>query len=1690
MATEPKESGRSADPPKTESAGRADPPKTESAGSADPQKKESARRVGQPKKRGRWLKVLGVLACLLLLAALIAPSIAGPLVRPVVQSAINDRVRGEAKIESLSLSWWGSQRVRGLRIADEAGDEVLSASAALDRSLLSLLFSPMNLGKATLAGSADVVLYEDGGSNLQRVFSKPGAGGAPTPRTPGEGPPRIELPGKIALEFDASGLVVRVRHESEPSRRLLARFETLTFGMASGEPIEFALDLGLHEGDGVSESSAGTVTIDASITGAYANSVLDLGQGDLDSTIELRNIAPGRVERALAQVLGLEAVLGEQVNGKVAARGSLPLPSVSLSIDAGAISASLEAEGDGDRLTMKSPGVVTIRSARIVEWLESRGTPIIDEKLATIQAYPEVTVRIESLTLLSKALLGGDWRGTGGTVRVAATPLEMKSDSVPGGAVAARFGDFVLQSADLASGAQLTCDVSPFVAGKSAGRFDVNLSAGGLLGAAGAASATGPGSLSGGVTLTGFDTQVIEPFVSTLGIDLRKGIGPSLDASVAASMRDGPGGQEMVVSLSAKSEGLSAKGGVTRAGSTVRVVEPVEIVCRDAGALLGELASKIGIGTLRSAPTAVAVESGAVNLDRVSGGDPLGAVAAVVTVKSQSITLVGDKSQGYGDVSVGSMEVRAGLDGPGGSVSVDLRGKIGQPGGAMGGVTLAAQAPLSVLRAGGPRGGGIGPTLPASLPTARALNLTLTLADVPTSVAAALVPGQGERIREQLGQAISGSVRAGALEGQASAGLFDLPAIGANGSVTSGGANAEFGLTLRDRVVSLDQRGVLVDRFRLPASLASEGSPYRVSAGGSHSLHLTRASVRLDETGRPVLGSLEAEASVRTTEVAIRRDFGEPVVSPSSDITVRARGVSSVSVKGGIGLRHKTSNYRAAIDLTLTGFAKEAGGAIEPTLASAGATGMVSVEYLPVEVITTLAGGDAGRADELFRALRPAIGPDVSLRLEAMPLSTGEGTSVLVALQSQQYTGAVRGSLTPTRLDAVSANLSGTIVPSLMLLIPPGENGERPIALNAPARIELSVSSAGVARGADGMTDLARAAPATVKFSIPENIGLRAGGKSLGARALDATLVAPLAAMTEGAGAGQRAPAPMTASVKGTLLDERGTPSGGFALDLSQVFAGGKPDGRLDAAVTLTDIASSVIDALAALPPAGAAAERESIAPSMLIGERVSATLKVGGEMRAGNADSPELKNIAGTATLTSSNIRTSAPIGFSYEPGRVRASAGTVQVRATRELLDDLLLKPAPGGQPTASFEQPVDVTIKIGEVVLPIATGDGTPAAVPSFRLDASAPDARIRLRGEAVTGFSGISLGVASAGTTPKDAAVKITFAAGVVGGGGATERVTLGADITRLFKEDGAFAADAARATGTFSAPRLPVLLFDTLAKQNGLLVDALGESASISLDFKDLSRDSGFVDAKFNSDRASASLSGDVSGGVLALRGQPTATLAEVTPALGARLFAGVPSIQTFEKKREDGPAMVRLTNFRAPIDGDLRKMSGEVLINVGTARFTTGGVLNSVLKQVGQTQAGQVGRRLEPLTFNIVNGVAAYPRYKVPLGEYSVETRGSFDLVSRGYDVIAYVPLGTLADEAAGQFNTGIASRLGGALPLFDKLTMVPIRVNGTTGQPSVGVDLELYMTEFGQQLMRPDVLLNQGLQDILNIFR
>ncbi|HLP85278.1 MAG TPA: hypothetical protein VK157_13095, partial [Phycisphaerales bacterium] len=98
---------------------------------------------------------------------------------------------------------------------------------------------------------------------------------------------------------------------------------------------------------------------------------------------------------------------------------------------------------------------------------------------------------------------------------------------------------------------------------------------------------------------------------------------------------------------------------------------------------------------------------------------------------------------------------------------------------------------------------------------------------------------------------------------------------------------------------------------------------------------------------------------------------------------------------------------------------------------------------------------------------------------------------------------------------------------------------------------------------------------------------------------------------------------------------------------------------------------------------------------------------------------------------------------------------------------------------------------------------------------------------------------------------------------------------------------------------------------------------------------------------------------------------------------------------------------------------------------------------------------------LEPLSVTVTDGVATYPKWRVPLGEFTIESEGTVDLVNRQVDVVTWVPLGALTDRAAGMFNTGLGSALGKAG--LDSVSMLPFRTRGSLDKPNTNADLELF---------------------------
>src|SRR5690606_28432513 len=173
---------------------------------------------------------------------------------------------------------------------------------------------------------------------------------------------------------------------------------------------------------------------------------------------------------------------------------------------------------------------------------------------------------------------------------------------------------------------------------------------------------------------------------------------------------------------------------------------------------------------------------------------------------------------------------------------------------------------------------------------------------------------------------------------------------------------------------------------------------------------------------------------------------------------------------------------------------------------------------------------------------------------------------------------------------------------------------------------------------------------------------------------------------------------------------------------------------------------------------------------------------------------------------------------------------------------------------------------------------------------------------------------------------------------------------------------------------------------------------------------------------------------------------------EITPELSNLIAPSLPQIARYEKRPEDEEAYVDQSGLRFPLDGDLSKLNGDLTIALGQAPFQTSSAFARLLKTVQAESQAMVGRRLEPLVVKMRDGVVTYDRFQIPLGEFNLETSGTVDLPARRLDVVTWIPIGALTDEAAGMFNTGLGSLLGRAVPEFERLTMAPWRTRGTFG--------------------------------------
>jgi len=270
-----------------------------------------------PPRRGflkrHWWKIgIGLFLALLLLVLLLPTLASTSPVRSLVVSKINDQLNGKLSIDSWSIGWTGGVTVKGIRIVDSAGVQILECrQLTTQQSLIGAARSRFDLGETKVEG-LDFLLKidKDGKSNFEQLAK------ASTDRTPSEsksepapaGKESSSLPDvKVQFVGDIRGTI---ETEGLPPLFLTdGRINVKVTGI--NDPIQHDIKLVMN----VAGGKPGTVAITGSID------AVDNGQVNLEklkanptltlSEIDLASMAP------FLKLAGLDLTVAGRTDGKI-----------------------------------------------------------------------------------------------------------------------------------------------------------------------------------------------------------------------------------------------------------------------------------------------------------------------------------------------------------------------------------------------------------------------------------------------------------------------------------------------------------------------------------------------------------------------------------------------------------------------------------------------------------------------------------------------------------------------------------------------------------------------------------------------------------------------------------------------------------------------------------------------------------------------------------------------------------------------------------------------------------------------------------------------------------------------------------------------------------------------------------------------------------------------------------------------------------------------------------------------------------------------------------------------------------------------------------------------------------------------------------------------------------------------------
>lgn len=276
---------------------------------------EQTNRQNQPRPRRRWMRRV-VILLILLIGLLLAGLAAAPALlstsggRAMITRQINQRIAGQARIDSLDLNWFASQTITGLSLDDPAGESVMQVKqVTVEATLWSLVTGSRALGEVRLDNpTGHIIADESGQTNLQRALASSGNSAGSASENHGGSNDDQAL---FTLPATAKIIVTETElHMTQPN------VPTVVFAgsaevdaTAPAGPVKVKVD-----GQTRQDQLAGDVKIDLSVRGFDSQGRLARGDGRVEGTARLSDLPVAGLDTLIAGDGLLTAALGATLN--------------------------------------------------------------------------------------------------------------------------------------------------------------------------------------------------------------------------------------------------------------------------------------------------------------------------------------------------------------------------------------------------------------------------------------------------------------------------------------------------------------------------------------------------------------------------------------------------------------------------------------------------------------------------------------------------------------------------------------------------------------------------------------------------------------------------------------------------------------------------------------------------------------------------------------------------------------------------------------------------------------------------------------------------------------------------------------------------------------------------------------------------------------------------------------------------------------------------------------------------------------------------------------------------------------------------------------------------------------------------------------------------------------------------------